>query len=381
MSMMDNILGMGRYGSVNEFWEPELRYDDFDSIEPLGEGVDPMEFMMESIFNNELNMRNLDTAIMCEEYTYLRNHGTEMVYEAGTISNIIEKAKNTIIKIWEDIQKFIKNQIENFTKRSEKDFIRRYKSKAAGKTVRVKAIPDLLSADWKPKNIVEAMGTAFTGFEQMARTVADAARGTEVTNDQGQKELKIEYIDTEEIIERHKDAIDLSSFGVKSSKNTISDLSDIPEALNDTYSEVKESIDMNNYKADIAIEYLDSLTNARKDLRPLYDKSKKDINQYLKTLKKMESVAKRFRIIPTDTSTEIHKAVRTINKLGSCTAAVNRFTLKLLNLCKSQYKAIIVSAAAQANKKLDAPGSTDDDSKAAEPAATAESFIEALQII
>lgn len=363
MSMMDNILGMGRYSSVNESWEPELRNDDFDSIEALPSGVDPMEFMMESIFNNELNMRNLDTAIMCEEYTYLRENGTEMVYEAGTISNIIEKAKDTILKIWSDIQKFIKNQIENFTKKSEKDFLRKYKSKATGKTVRVKVCPFLLDSDASPKNVVDEFGVLFIAFEECARKVAEMARGKEVTNDNGEKELKIEYIDSEEIFA--KTPIEFDALTGKKAK--ITDVSDINSTLSDLYSEMKDSATLTNCKADTAISYFDDLTNARKELRPLYEDSKKNINQYLKTLKKMESVAKKFRIIPTDTSTEIHKAVRTINKLGSATAATNRFIIKVLNTCKAQYKAVIVSAAAQANKTLDK--------------ANESSFIESVQII
>lgn len=375
MSMMDNILGMGRYGSVNESWEPELRNDDFDSIEALPSGVDPMEFMMESIFNNELNMRNLDTAIMCEEYTYLRENGTEMVYEAGTISTIIEKAKNAITKIWNDIQKFFKNQIENFTKRSEKDFIRKYKTKASGKRAKIKSIPNLY--DKSPEDIVNIGVAVMKIFDKIALIILDSARGIErKVGDDGKTTTvdttkEIEYIDTDKMSELLNQSIDTVAnfFGVDKKKGNIDfDSSDFSSTLNDEISELREKMDMNEYEANTAITNLEDLSDARKILRPAYEKAKGNINQYLKSLKRMESVAKRFRILPTDTSTEIHKAVRSISKLGSNTAAVNRFTLKMLNLYKSQYKAIIVSAASQYNKITDKK-------------TTSESFIESVQII
>lgn len=378
MSMMDNILGMGRYGSVNESWEPELRNDDFDSIEALPSGVDPMEFMMESIFNNELNMRNLDTAIMCEEYTYLREHGTEMVYEAGTISTIIEKAKSAIEKIWNDIQKFFKNQIENFTKKSEKDFVRKYKTKASGKRAKIKSIPNLYK--YTPDKIVSIAKEVMEIFDAMALEILDAARGLDRKLDDDGKTTEIdttrqiEYIDTEKMSEDLNSGLDFfaKAIGVERKGTVDFDSGDFSSALNDSLSELREKMDMHEYEANTAITHLEALSDARKLLRPAYEKAKGNINQYLKTLKRMESVAKKFRIIPTDTSTEIHKAVRSINRLGSCTAAMNRYTLKLLNLCKSQYKAIVVSAASQYNKITDKNTTT---------TATAESFIEALQII
>ena len=188
MSMMDNILGMGRYGYVNESWEPELQYDDVDSVEPLARGVDSMEFMMESIFNNELNMRNLDTAIMCEEYAYLRENGTEMVYEAGTITNIIEKAKKAILKLWNDIQKFLKDQIEKFTSKAEDRFLKKYESKAKDKKVKIKGDPNLFT--YGVESTVGDITKLLQALETSAKEIADNARGIEF--DEGEKKEKTE---------------------------------------------------------------------------------------------------------------------------------------------------------------------------------------------
>ena len=66
----------------------------------------------------------------------------------------------------------------------------------------------------------------------------------------------------------------------------------------------------------------------------------------------MESVTKRFKVIPSTTSSEIHKAVAAVNKLGSYTAQVNRSCLKMLNMIKSQCKQIIVVAASQQTGEL-----------------------------
>ena len=66
MSMFDDVvLGLGRTGYVNESVEPELQDEEFDSIEGLDESVDPMEYITNAIYINEMNMSNLDKAIMC----------------------------------------------------------------------------------------------------------------------------------------------------------------------------------------------------------------------------------------------------------------------------------------------------------------------------
>lgn len=345
MSMMDNILGMGRYGYVNESWEPELQYDDVDSVEPLARGVDSMEFMMESIFNNELNMRNLDTAIMCEEYAYLRENGTEMVYEAGTITNIIEKAKKAILKLWNDIQKFLKDQIEKFTSKAEDRFLKKYESKAKDKKVKIKGDPNLFT--YGVESTVGDITKLLQALETSAKEIADNARGIEF--DEGEKKEKstgnVNYIDHDKWLKTFNDKL-IEVYGADNVK-----ANDTPsEVINTVIQKRKDSMkEGQTFESNAAIAEFKKLQGeqGRKEIRKVYEKSKSNINQYLKTLKKMESAARRFKILPTDASSEIHKAVAAVNKLGSYTAKVNRGGLKMLNMIKSQCKQIIVVAAAQ----------------------------------
>lgn len=349
MSMMDNILGMGRYGSVNESWEPELQNDDFDSVEPLARGVDSMEFMMESIFNNELNMRNLDTAIMCEEYAYLRENGAEMVYEAGTITNIIEKAKKAILKLWEDIQKFLKDQIEKFTSKAESNFLKKYESKAAGRKVKVKSDPNLFK--FGVENTVKNATDMMTKLEEAAKKVADDARGIEIKPDDNSEVStgNPTYTELDEWLKTFN-ATMANIYGAANVKAGYTP----SEVINSVIAARKDAMEVTAQSADDAITEYRALSGekGRKELRKIYEKSRSNINQYLKTLKRMETAAKKFKVIPTDASGEIHKAVRTVNKLGSYTAKVNRGTIKMLNMIKSQCKNIIMVAAAQDVKNL-----------------------------
>lgn len=348
MSMMDNILGMGRYGSVHESYEPELQYDNFDSIEPLAKGVDSMEFMMESIFNNELNMRNLDTAIMCEEYAYLRENGTEMVYEAGTITNIIEKAKKAILKLWEDIQKFLKDQVEKFTSKAESNFLKKYESKAAGRKVKVKSDPNLF--EFGVENTIKNATDMMAKLEEAAKKVADDARGIEVDSENKEQSTgNPTYTELDDWLKTFN-ATMVNIYGDANVKSGYTP----SEVINSVIAARKDAMEVTTQNADDAITEYRALSGekGRKELRKIYEKSRSNINQYLKTLKKMEAAAKKFKVIPTDASSEIHKSVRTVNKLGSYTAKVNRGTLKMLNMIKSQCKNIIMVAAAQDVKNL-----------------------------
>ena len=317
MSMMDNVLGVGRYGSVNESVEPELQYDDFDSIESLGESVDPMEFILTSIFENEMNMVNIDTAIMCEEYSYLRENGSEMVYEAVSISSIIEKCKAGVLKLWEKIKAFLKKAQEKIITKMDDAFLRKYESKAKGKYGSVKGYEGLFNLDsWK--------GDAKAQFEIIAGIANDVYQNaTDTVNPKFKK--------YEEFIRDDAGGEDMNRLTIEGMFKDIK----------------KNKKDIKSFSADKAIEVFKNILKSKNEIKKAYEDSKKTVDLQLKALKKMESVAKKFRVLPTETSEKIHEGVKAINKMGSWLAAANRAYMKVMGMAKSQAKAVIVSAAAK----------------------------------
>lgn len=318
MSMFDDVLGLGRTAAFNEAVEPELENDDFDSIESLDESVDSMDFMMESIFTNEMNMERIDRAIMCEEYTYLRENGEEMVYEAGKIETIISKAKATVLRLWNQIQKFLKTQADKIVTKMDTAFLKKYEDKAKGKTGYVKGALSLLEVEKTKTAAIAVIGN----LKKAAIDVADKAFA----------EKDAEFVEWEDWVKQHNDPKDRALTGL---------------------ADVKDRREEQNFSADKAIAAFKEILAAKNSIKSVYSAAKDTVNGQLKALKKMESSLKKFKVIPTEASSNVHKAVRTVNKIGSTMAVVCRTFCKRLNMSKSMCKAIIISAAAKDRPKTE----------------------------
>lgn len=311
MSMFDDVLGLGRTDYVNESVEPELANDDFDSVETLDESVDPMEYMLTAVFENEMNMVNIDNAIMCEEYSYLKEHGTEMIYEAVSISAIIEKAKKAVMSLWKKIQSFLKKAQDKLTSKMDTAFLRKYESKAKGKKATVNGYDMLFNLDaWK----------------------ADAKKSFELLQDAANKVYRDATADkpvfpnVDEFMKKYEDE--------KGNAKAV-------------FGDIKKSREMTTFSADKAIEVFKSIGDAKSEIKTAYEESKKNINLQLKALKRMESVAKKAKVLPTEASGKVHQAVKVVNKLGSALAFVNRMYIRTISMAKSQAKAVIIAAAAK----------------------------------
>ena len=318
MSMFDDVLGLGRAAAIDEAVEPELVNDDFDSIESLDESVDSMDFMMEAMFNNEMNMEKIDRAIMCEEYTYLRENGEEMVYEAGKIETIISKAKATVLRLWNQIQKFLKTQADKIVTKMDTAFLKKYEDKAKGKTGYVKGALSLLEVEKTKTAVIAVIGN----LKKAAIDVADKAFA----------EKDAEFVDWEDWVKQHNDPKDRALTGL---------------------ADVKDRREEQNFSADKAIAAFKEILAAKNSIKSVYSAAKDTVNGQLKALKKMESSLKKFKVIPTEASSNVHKAVRTVNKIGSTMAVVCRTFCKRLNMSKSMCKAIIISAATKDRPKTE----------------------------
>ena len=318
MSMFDDVLGLGRTAVIDEAVEPELENENFDSIESLDEDVDSMDFMMDAIFANEMNMERIDRAIMCEEYTYLRENGEEMVYEAGKIESIINSAKKTVLRLWDQIKKFLKTQADKIVTKMDDAFLKKYEDKAKGKSGYVKGTFSLLDVDKTQAAAVAVIGN----LKQAAIDVADKAFA----------EKDADFIEWEDWLKQHSDVKDRALTGLAA---------------------VKDRREEQNFSADKAITAFKKILGAKNSIKSVYSAAKNTVNGQLKALKKMEGSLKKFKVIPTEASSNVHKAVRTINKIGSTMATVCRFYCKELNTSKAMCKAIIISAAAKDRPKTE----------------------------
>lgn len=322
MSMFDDVLGFGRSSvmeSMTGGFEPEVEETTLESVAALDESVDPMDFILQVAYENEMNMKNLDMAIMAEEYMFLRESGQEMVYEGSAITSIIDKFKAGVKWLWENIQKFFKSVMKKIDDALKLDqrFLDKYKKKAAGKTAMIAGNKALMDID-----------SAKTQAELLMNKIADKSR--EVFDELEKNDNAISY-----------DTID----------DIMKDLGIGENYFSNAIKGVAPKKEQQKFSADDAITQFEKSKKVKDGIKKIYSDNKKVINEHIKAAKKMESAAKKHKIVPTETSKAIHSTVKVLNKLGSTLTLTNKTYVKIINLARAQYKAIIVAAAAKATSE------------------------------
>ncbi len=322
MSMFDDVLGFGRSSvmeSMTGGFEPEVEETTLESVSALDESVDPMDFILQVAYENEMNMKNLDMAIMAEEYMFLRESGQEMVYEGSAITSIIDKFKAGVKWLWENIQKFFKSVMKKIDDALKLDqrFLDKYKKKAAGKTAMIAGNKALMDTD-----------SIKTQAELLMNKIADKSR--EVFDELEKNDNAISY-----------DTID----------DIMKDLGIGENYFSNAIKGVAPKKEQQKFSADDAITQFEKSKKVKDGIKKIYSDNKKVINEHIKAAKKMESAAKKHKIVPTETSKAIHSTVKVLNKLGSTLTLTNKTYVKIINLARAQYKAIIVAAAAKATSE------------------------------
>ena len=341
MSMFDDVLGLGRSSvtesMTDETFEPEIESMTLEDAEMLDESTDPMDFILKVAYENEMNMMRLDAAIVAEEYMYLRENGEEMVTEAGKIESVIAKFKKGVQWLWSKIQSFFKTVMSKLDKALKLDqrFLDKYEKKAAGKTAMVKGNQRLLNISEIGEDAVDIM-----------KKITSLSKGMydQLANDHNP--------DIKKAIENANRILGAKviggSDGSESSK----------EILKTIVKDYKPEDDAKAEKvsADKAIIAFKAYNGVKADIKKCYNENKNAINAQLKAAKKMETAAKKFKVVPTETSKAIHATVKLLNKLGTILTQTNRTYVSIINKSRSYCKAVIVSAAAKAVEQPKATG-------------------------
>ena len=334
MSMFDDVLGFGRTSvmeSMNDdALEPEIAGMTLEEAADIDE--DPMDFMLRVAYENEMNMMNLNAAIVAEEYIYLRENGEEMVTEAGKIESIISRAKQMIMSLWNKIQSFFKAVLKKIDEalHLDKRFLDKYKAKAVKYSAKVKGDVALLEIEKIGDNGIDLLDK----LADLGTSIYDRIR-----RDENAKNTSVDVVNK----------IFMKEFG--GSQEGIETPKDIMKAI---LKKNKDVAAMVTVAGKDAVDAFEKSAKVKEKLKKAYDTNKKGINNQLKTVKKMESVAKKFKVIPTDESKYIHVTVKALNKIGSYMTLVNRTYIKIINRARSFCKAVIISAAAKDGGK-DAP--------------------------
>lgn len=323
MSMFDDVLGLGRSSimeSMVDGFEPEVEETALESVEALAEGTDPLDFMMQVAYENEINMRNLDMAIIAEEHMYLRENGSEMIYEETQIQSVIDKFKKSVQWLWGQIQKFFRTVMDKLDEffRSDSKFLSKYKKDAlAMKNIKLKGYDQVL---FNPEAIEKKAVKIFGALKK-----------------QGDKYIKV--LGKNQTVEEGEEDTEIA--------NVMKAVFKSDEADKFIFKPEGAEKEEHEYNVAKAVEQLSNNKGSRKAVRKAYDENKKIINDHIRAAKVMESTSKKFKVLPTEASTQIHRTIKVLNKIGSTMTMVNRQAVKALNLARTQNKTIVASAAAR----------------------------------
>lgn len=369
MSMFDDVLGMGRTSIFEGAYEPEVEAITMESVDDVPEYMEPMEFMTQVACEQELNMQKLDMAIMAEEYVYLRENGEELVTEAGTIQNIIDKFKKGVDWLWEKITTFFKTvqkKLQDTIKLDDR-FLEKYAdAKKCKAKIKIKTAFDETDTS-KIFIIGEGLFTCL------------AATASDVYANIGTEKKKT----ADELLQKYYKEMGGTTHLKAGKGEALTAKNIMKKFYNDTTD--SDSKLAKEYEFDPATAFADfkKSKDSKEKLKKSYASNKKIINTFYKAAKKMESVTKRGRVIPTEESKNIHVSVKILNKLGKDITIVDKTMVKVLNAQRSLAKQVIVKAATLASgdvkksiKNLEKNINTVNNHM---QAAQGESFIEAVQ--
>lgn len=368
MSMVNDIMGLGRSAYTESVeLEPEIADMRLEDAEDLEEGTDLMEFMSQVAFECDMNMRNLEMAVIADEYNYLRENGEEMIYEDSRMQSFINKFKEITKKVWVQIQKFYKaamKKVDAFLY-DDKKFVEKYKKKASKNNGIYKGIP-LADLGVAMNIVVDSMVGMSTYSGKIGEEMLVGTKAAEVSDGNAPSDpktfrnaAKSTYNSNKSSSNNNSKSEDYSKLVKNARLSVFKDafsqfgLKDGDGNAKDVYSSIIKTIKQRSKTMKIsgatACKELLDLKKSRDKFKKAYDNSKKLINTHLKNAKKAETLAKKFKVVPTALSSTIHTVVKVLNTISKWCTQGNRCGLTIYNMQRGMLKAAVVSAASGPN--------------------------------
>ena len=329
--IFDTLFGEGRTIATESTINPEIAGITMDSVEECA--GDPFEFATAIMYENEMAMNNLDLAVMCCEYAYLKENGTEMVYEAGVLKNFIDGAKKKVKEWWGKIVSFFKkvfNYVANFV-RTDEQFVKKYEA-AAKKAGTVKG---LNLKGYNYDIAVPAMMMRVINDELSLAQIEDGDHD----NDKIEKDLDI--IRGKVCLYRGKPVL----------------ASEFTKELNKVLkggSDEKEMISV--WDCSKAIEEIKNAKKTKEALQKLFDKSKALANKATSELTTIETVAiKAEKADPNSKEKQIasqaaHNAVKLVSSMLSIATMINNQGSKMITANNRQNRAFTTKALSKSDR-------------------------------
>lgn len=346
----DTILGMGRTSVFESAIDDEIEAISIDTVEECA--GDPFEFLTGAYYESEMNMTKINQAIMVCEYAYLKENGSEMVYESNVITSMFEGIGNGIKKAWRKICEFFKsifNWLENAI-RSDKKFVEKYEKK----------IKDITGS----VNIGDFKGYSYsTSASKYSDNPAIADVASKMMGDIKATAINVKGLDNGKInkdtkAEEYVDSIRENILGEKCDK------SDFPKKLAEIFrgSELSQK-EFSKSELESYLEVVKNAKSTKAGLKATYSAAKGCVDGLLKAVKALEKKAAADdgeKASKSDNAKAYHVAGTIINSCTNMLTMVNNKAGKALTAHNRQCKAIVAKAVNKFNPDLDNNAKKDD---------------------
>lgn len=177
--------GLGASGYLNE---ADLA-EEMDRLEamPAAEMEGDIEDMyVEAMVANEKNLNTIMMSVVAEEYQYLLENGTEMVYEGAKLDAFFDKVKSFLDKAWQKIRSIFDKALNNIKAWTATDakFVQKYKKQIEAATGNICKIADSYKIDKSilTDNVYSDVATNMRGVIDKKKKGAEVVRKKEGTD-------------------------------------------------------------------------------------------------------------------------------------------------------------------------------------------------------
>lgn len=357
--MIDTLFGIGRMSSITESaMDSELAGINLDTVEECA--GDPFEFATAALYENEMMMQNIDAAIMVCEYAYLKETGTEMIYEENVITNFFAQAKEMVKKAWDKVVAFFKkifSWIEGVV-RNDKSFVKKYKDDCK------KAKPVDLEIKGYKFDIDGIMGMSTT-LISTGKLLLDDFLNDNKDDDEYDEEFINSFLD---------DVITNMCQSCKgyTGKATFSDYKkEIVKAMRGG----SDKVAIKNFKCSDAIEEVATAKATKASVKKLFDVAKRIFQADIAIVKSSEQIV--TKAVNSEKSEkekmtkQAHAMIKALNKLISVTTYTSHKGCAAITANNRQNKRCIIAA-------LKKQKSDKDDKKDDKKGSTNESFVSSV---
>lgn len=337
--MVGDVLGMGRSSVLEGFMggsvDPEIEAITLESVSEIPDLVDPASYAMQLAYACEMNLTSMNLDILAEEYVYLRENGTEMVYESVNLSNIVKRFKEWVKKLWEKITSFFKTLFVKIGAQttSVKKMLEVYKD-AGAKSDSV-TVSTIVPAKTTPSTIGKEAQTIISNIRSEIDELYDDIRGIgKNTGTYSEDELKKKST-SDDIKKVAKRVINKDECTQKSVAAAIG-------------VEDKDKISMTGTAAYASLK---QYVAAEGEFKAIYAVNKGVIDGMIKASKELERMvgtqSKMSGTSESDTKNAqgrdrfIHYNITIMTKVGSWMNIVNSATVAAMNACLSRDKFVL----------------------------------------